>query len=197
MMKHEQSPELAGTNEAFQAALEGFREYLHLLARMNLSKRYREKLDASDVVQQALLEAHRDREQFRGRTEAELAAWLRQILAHSMFKATRAFGLAKRDMNREQAIQADLDASASRLEACFLSDASSPSHCAGKQERVVRLAHALGQLPEGQREVLVLRYCKGWSFEEIATHLDRAPSTVVGLLRRGSLELRELLKDSE
>ncbi len=54
--------------ETSDRALEGYREYLHMLARLHLGGRLRAKLDASDVVQQALLKAHERREQFRGST---------------------------------------------------------------------------------------------------------------------------------
>ncbi|HEV2947102.1 MAG TPA: hypothetical protein VGX70_06985, partial [Gemmataceae bacterium] len=61
-------------------SLERCREYLHLLARLHLDHRLQGKLDPADVVQQTLMRAHEKRDQFRGRTYAELTAWLRQIL---------------------------------------------------------------------------------------------------------------------
>ncbi|HEV2950282.1 MAG TPA: sigma factor [Gemmataceae bacterium] len=64
-----------------ELSLDRFRHYLLLLAQLHLGNPARAKLDASDVVQETLLEAHRKRGQFRGRNEAELAAWLRQMLA--------------------------------------------------------------------------------------------------------------------
>ena len=64
--------------------LERCREYLRMLARLQLHPRLHGKLDASDVVQQTLLSAHVNREQFRGHTEAELTAWLRRILVRSL-----------------------------------------------------------------------------------------------------------------
>jgi DNA-directed RNA polymerase specialized sigma24 family protein len=61
-----------------EQALERFREYLHLLAQLDVDAQLRGKLDLSGVVQQTLLEAHRDRAQFHGHSEDELAAWLRR-----------------------------------------------------------------------------------------------------------------------
>lgn len=175
---------------------ERFRDYLLLLTRMNLGDRYRGKFDPSDVVQEALLQAHQGRENFRGRSEAETAGWLRQILATSLAKATRNFGTAKRDVQRERAMQQDLDASSMRLEAWLQAEHSSPSNRVHQQERITAIAKALASLPDGQREVLLLRHCQGLQVTEIAQQLDRAPSTVVGLLRRGSLRLRELLQEA-
>jgi RNA polymerase sigma-70 factor (ECF subfamily) len=84
--------------EAHGRLLEKFRAYLHLLARLRLDPRLRGKLDPSDVVQQTLLEAYAKRGQFRGGTEAEWLAWLRQALAHNLADALRAFGQARRDL---------------------------------------------------------------------------------------------------
>jgi RNA polymerase sigma-70 factor (ECF subfamily) len=94
--------------------LERYRAYLRLLARMLLDPRLQSKLDPSDVVQQTLLQAHQARNDFRGRSEAELAAWLRQILARNLAHAVRDLGRAKRDIGRERSLEAALDASSAR-----------------------------------------------------------------------------------
>src|SRR4051794_18626163 len=108
-------------------AMERFRHYLLLLARLHLGDQPRGKLDPSDAVQMTLLEAHRKRAQFRGRTEAEMAAWLRQMLACTIADAFRAQGRLKRDAARERSLEAALDESSSRLEAWLAADQSSPS----------------------------------------------------------------------
>src|SRR5262249_32655973 len=65
-------------------ALERFREYLHLLIRLQFDPRWRGKIDPSGVVQQTLLEAHQDWEQLRQWDEARQAGWLRRALAHNL-----------------------------------------------------------------------------------------------------------------
>ena len=87
--------------------LERFRSYLLLLARMKLDRKWRGKLDASDVVQQTMLEAHQALATFRGDNPAAQAAWLRQILARNLANAVRDLTRAKRDARREQALKAD------------------------------------------------------------------------------------------
>src|SRR5215469_14445517 len=123
--------------------LERFRDYLRLLAEMHLDQRLQAKLDASDVVQQTLLEAHRDIDKFRGQSDEELAAWLRQALVHNLANAARDFARAKRDVRRERSLQESIDHSSCRLEAWLASDDSSPSQRADRNEQLRLLADAM------------------------------------------------------
>jgi RNA polymerase sigma-70 factor (ECF subfamily) len=175
--------------------LEEYRDYLRLLARLQLSPRLRAKLDASDIVQQALLQAHEGRTQFRGQSEAEWLAWLRAILANALAAAARRFGTEARDLSRERPLEAELGLSSSRLGALLVADQSSPSERAVRCEELLRLAHALARLPGGQRRVIELHHLKGLPVAEVARLMDRTRPAVVGLLFRGLKKLRELLHE--
>jgi RNA polymerase sigma-70 factor (ECF subfamily) len=175
--------------------LEHFRPYLLLLARSRLEGLPPGKIDPSDVVQQTLLEAHRQRGQFRGRTGETLAAWLRQMLAYNLADAWRALGRAKRDVTRELALEAELEQSSSRLEAWLAAAQSSPSQRAQRQEQLLRLAEALAQLPEDQRTAVELKHLQALSVAAIAQRLGRSETAVGGLLRRGMTRLRQLLDE--
>jgi RNA polymerase sigma-70 factor (ECF subfamily) len=96
--------------------LQRYRDYLHLLARLHLDPRLKAKIDASDVVQQTLLQAHVHRGQFRGGSEQEWLAWLRTILANTLAGAGRQFAAAGRDVNREHSLDAGLELSSSCIE---------------------------------------------------------------------------------
>jgi RNA polymerase sigma-70 factor (ECF subfamily) len=175
--------------------LERFREYLLLLARLQLDPRWQAKLDPSDVVQQTLLQAHQARDQFRGQSAAELAAWLRQILARVLANVARDLGRDKRDVGRERSLEAALEESSARLEGWLAAEQSSPSESVERHERLLRLAEALAQLPKDQREAVTLHHLQGWSLAELAKHLGRSEAAVAGLLHRGFKKLRELLQD--
>lgn len=177
--------------------LDGYRQYLLLLARAHLDPRLGEKLDASDVVQQTLLEAHEQRGQFRGTSGAEKAAWLRQILAHNLADALRRFRRDKRDVAREHSLEAAMDHSSARLAAWLVAEQSLPSQEAMRHEQAVRLANALAELPDAQREALVLQHWHGQSLAEIGKQLGRTRAAVAGLLKRGLKRLRVLLHDEE
>jgi RNA polymerase sigma-70 factor (ECF subfamily) len=179
-----------------ESPLEGYRDYLLLLARSRLDPRLRGRLDPSDIVQQTLLEAHRDAVQFRGSRDAERAVWLRQMLARNLANAARDHTRDRRDVNRERSLQASLDESSARLEAFLAADQSSPSQRLDRDEQLRRLATALAALPDGQREAVELRHLQGWPLTEIAAHLGRSPAAVAGLLHRGLAQLRTVLEES-
>src|SRR4051794_10994037 len=95
-----------GPDAPAAAELERYRNWLGLLARLQVEPRFRAKFDPSDIVQQTLLEALRDWPKFRGRSEAELAAWLRQVLTHVLLHEVRRFGGAqRRDIGREVSLE--------------------------------------------------------------------------------------------
>jgi RNA polymerase sigma-70 factor (ECF subfamily) len=188
---------MTGAADEPGVALERFRSYLRLLARLHLDSRLQGKVDPSDIVQQTLLKAHQAREQFRGQSEAERAAWLRQILANTLANAVRDLGRAKRDIALERSLEAALTDSSSRLEAWLVADQSSPSQRVERNEQLLRLSEALAALPDVQREVLVMRHCQGRTLADIADHLGRTRASVASLLRRGLSQLRESLHAGE
>jgi RNA polymerase sigma-70 factor (ECF subfamily) len=175
--------------------LERFRPYLLLLARRQLGGPARGKLEPSDVVQITLLEAHRKREQFRGTTDAERAAWLRQMLAFNIADAMRHMGRGKRDAARERSLEQEVEQSSIRLGSWLAVSEPSPSADAAQHEVAVRVAAALAELPEANREAVVLRYYEGLSLDEISARIGRTQAAVAGLLKRGLKQLRDVMRE--
>jgi RNA polymerase sigma-70 factor (ECF subfamily) len=176
-------------------ALARFRDYLALLARLQLSPRLRSKLDASDIVQQTLLKATQNLAQFHGQSDAEWVAWLRRILTNTLVDAVRQFKGPKHDVRLERSLAASIEDSSTRLAALLTGSAASPSQRLLKEEQLVRLATALAELPEDQRVALEMHYLQGCTVAEVATHMTRSERSVAGLVRRGLQALREKLAD--
>jgi RNA polymerase sigma-70 factor (ECF subfamily) len=142
-----------------------------------------------------MLAAHRDFPKFRGRSEPEFLAWLRQVflscLHHSIDEHVRA---KKRDIRCEVSIDQTverLDRSAECLASQLADPGPSPSAAVRGRERAVALADQLAQLKPEYRDVIVLRNLQGLKFEEIAERLDRKPGTVRMLWLRAMEKLRQ------
>jgi len=177
------------------AALERYRSWLGLLARLQVGPRFRTKFDPSDIVQQTLLEAVRDWPKFRGETGAELAAWLRQILAHVLLHEMRRFGAGGgRDIGREVSLEQALAESSRRLTEALRSPESSPSERAGSHELELRLADALSRLPADYAEVILLRNVESLPHEEVARRMGRGTGAVRMLWVRALARLRQELE---
>jgi RNA polymerase sigma-70 factor (ECF subfamily) len=178
-------------------SLESFRAYLRVLAAARLDPRLQSRLDPSDVVQQTLLEAYVGLDGFRGKTRREMAGWLRRILARNLASAVRDLGRQCRDFHREQALEEALNDSSARLEAWLADEEAPPDVQAQTREELDRLTAAVAELPDVQREAVVLRHFHGWSLADIARHLGRTSPAVAGLLHRGLLELRRRMQQTE
>jgi RNA polymerase sigma-70 factor (ECF subfamily) len=187
---------LEGADEARGALLESYRVYLDLLARVEIGRRLRKKVDASDVVQETFLEAHRNFGTFRGSSEAEFVAWLRSILAARIANLVRHFvGTQARDVRREEGLEIDLDQSSRALDRGLFSLQSTPSQQVVRREQGVLLAAALTRLPDEYREVVVLRHLEELPFPEVAARMGRTVDSVQKLWVRALARLRQSAKD--
>jgi len=177
--------------------LQRYRGYLCALAQIELGRRLRSKVDPSDIVQQSLLEAHQDLTALKGRTEPELVAWLRTILARNLLNTARDYAAQKRDVARERAMSQQLADSSVRLEQFLASEQTTPSQIAIRSEDAEKLAAALAELPDDQRTAVILKHFHDWSLAQIAKELDRSTLAVAGLLKRGLKKLRMLMNEGE
>jgi RNA polymerase sigma-70 factor, ECF subfamily len=177
------------------SAFDRFRPYLLMLARMQLDDALQAKFDGSDIVQQTLLEAHQSLADFRGRSDAERAAWLQKILARNVADEMRKYRRGKRDVRLEASIQVAMNESSVRLERWLASESGTPSQRAVANEQVVALAAALMKLPEDQRRAVELHHLQGLPSAIVAKRLERSEVAVAGLLRRGLKKLRETMRE--
>jgi RNA polymerase sigma-70 factor, ECF subfamily len=175
--------------------LELYRNYLGLLARLQIGRRLQRKVDESDLVQETFLEAHRHFGRFRGTTEGEFMSWLRQILAGVVANLVRHYGTQRRNVGLERQLADDLARSSQALAGELAARQSSPSQRAARREQAVLLADALGQLPEAYQEVIILSHLEGLAFPEVARRMGRSVASVKNLWARALARLRRALRD--
>ena len=185
----------AGDRDALGRLLARYRDYLGLLARLQVRRRLQGKVDPVDLVQETFLKAHRHFANFHGTGEREWTAWLRQILVTSAANLVRHFlGSKGRDPRLERELADGFDESSRCLEGGFALAQSTPSQQAARREQAVLLAEALARLPADHREAVILRHLEGLTFPEVADHMGRSVDSVKKLWARGLARLRELMR---
>lgn len=171
-----------------------YEPWLKFLARQEIDSRFAGKFDSSDAVQQTLVAAWQGWQQFRGSTEAQRMAWLRQILAHQLANLARYYsGAQMRAIDRERSIDQSLSQSSHRLDGLLISNDSSPSAVAMENENRLRLACVIESLPEDYRQVILLRNFQDLPYQEIAIRMQRSEGAIRMLWVRALTALRDAL----
>jgi RNA polymerase sigma-70 factor (ECF subfamily) len=181
---------------AGEASWERYRASLAVLARLRVDPRLRDRLDLSGIVQQTLLEAHLAGDRWAGAAEGQRLVWLKKALVNNLADELRKLAAGKRDLDREQPLAAAAAQSSVRLQEWLAAEQSSPSEQAVRHEQELALADALNQLPDDQREALILQHWHGWSLADIGAALNRSPAAVAGLIKRGLAKLRTRIQQA-
>ena len=184
----------AGNQEDLGRLFEASRSYLGIIARTQMESWMRAKVDASDIVQESLLEAHRDFARFKGTTAAEWLAWLRGILSHNAADVIRQYhGTEKRQARREVSLRRPSDDSSAGGFVDPADSAESPSQQIMRHESELAVADAIVRLEPDYQEVIVLRNLERLPFDEVAKRMGRSRPAVQMLWMRAIRKLQELL----
>lgn len=169
-----------------QSILETCRQFLLAVANDELPESLRAKGGASDLVQETLAGAHRNWNQFRGQSVADLRAWLRAILLNEVAMFRRRYtAVEARDVARE----VPLSAHSMRVN-------GEPIAPLIRSEQDRALAEAVRHLPDDHRQALVLRVEHGMSFAAIGEQLGRSEEAARKLYERTIDQLRGRLAES-
>ena len=184
--------------QALNSLLSRYRNYLTVLVSVpgRGGRRLQARFDASDVVQNTLLDAFRDFPEFKGGREPELLAWLRKILAYNLADLVREHHAEKRDVKRQIEWTESLSHSSQRLERLLPPNRDQPKQFNSRQEVVVMLADALAKLPDDYRQVIVMRHLEKLSFNQIAEQMNRTPGAVRMLWSRAIANLQVVNDDT-
>jgi RNA polymerase sigma-70 factor, ECF subfamily len=185
----------SGDGPALGRLLELYRNYLRLVARAIIGQALRVRLDASDLVQETFLKAHREFRTFLGSSEPELTAWLRQILVRTLANQARHHRRHGRDYQRQESLEAMLDRSSAAVQQALAAPVETPSAAAVRREQAVLLADALEKLPAHYREVFILRNLEHIPFDQIAARMGRSTGATRVLWKRAMDRLSQSLRD--
>lgn len=191
----------AGDSTSLGMLLSTYTNYMKVLSYAQLDARVQGRVSSSDVVQETLLEAHRDFSHFSGNSLAEFTGWIRKILIHNLARTIESHVLAeKRDVRRERSLEeaaSSLTRSQGKFEAMLADHHRSPSSEADYHETLVQLANTIANLPPEYKEVIVLRHIEGLPFAAVAQRMNRTPGATRMLWMRAIERLREAMQSRE
>ena len=190
----------AGEPEALGELCHLYRNYMRMVVRTGLGPKLRERVELSDVVQEALVEVVRQFPQFTGQNEAALVGWLRRLVGQKLADLGRYHSRAKRSGGGpDVALDAAWDlpggdgSAGGRLLDMLSLSQTSPSEAASRRELTVLLADALAALPEAEAEVLWLYHAENLSFESIGGRVGLSRKSIRGIWARGLKSLKRTL----
>ena len=165
-----QSP---ANSDAFHASLGQYRERLRRMVAFRMDRRIRQRVDPSDIIQEAFIEAANRIADYKAE-EVPLFVWLRFITYQKMLQVQqRHLGVVARDPRQELSFQTlPRDQTSVAIIAQLIDQNESPGVAAAKNELFDQLYDALGQLDAIDREVLALRHFEQLKNVEVATILD-------------------------
>jgi RNA polymerase sigma-70 factor (ECF subfamily) len=172
------------------------RESLRRMIALRLDPALAGRLDASDVVQDVLIEAHRRLNDYLNEPRMPFHLWLRHIAKDHMIDAHRKHrGARKRSLDREQPLAARASGDASSVElALQLADSErTPASAAVQQELERKLNQAMQDLDEDPREIILMRHHEQLSNQDVALALGLSEPAASMRYLRAIRKLRELM----
>jgi RNA polymerase sigma-70 factor, ECF subfamily len=171
-----------------ETRIQELRPVLLTLAEALISPALRVELDASDLVQQTLMEAHQQSRELASFDDGPFFSWLRTALRHNVLDAVKHLSTQKNNAARRVRV--------SNIEDSFvrLADDTSPSEIVQRNEQTAQLLAAIQGLTSNQREAVILKHLRGLSLQQVAKELSLSESATAGLLHRGRKQLVERLE---
>ncbi|MGY8770974.1 MAG: sigma-70 family RNA polymerase sigma factor [Pirellulales bacterium] len=204
-------PEPEKTEQLMQQALEGddaardkllvrHRDSLRRMIEMRLDRKIQGRIDASDIVQNVLIDANRRLQDYLADPQMPFHLWLRHIAKDRIIDAHRRHRVSgKRSVDREHNLQAkvNLDQSSINLAAQLCDTEMTPAAAATMGELKKRFEAAIEQLEDQDREVVIMRHFEQLSNQDTAQALDLAPAAASMRYLRALRKLRKLLGEEE
>ena len=183
----------AGDPRALDKLLARYQPKLFAFVNRRLDRRVRSRLNSSDVVQEAQLEVVRRMDDYLKRRPMPFHLWVRKTAYQRLLNLQRDHrGRARRSVDREVAMP---ERSSLRLAGPLLAPGPSPSARLAAREDAERVAQAVAQLADADREILLMRHVEDLPYEEIAGLLDLAPAAARKRYGRALIRLQQVLSD--
>jgi len=184
-----------GDQQALAELFARHRDKLRRMVQLRLDHRLAGRVSASDVLQEAYIDAVKRIDHYFEKPDQPFFGWLRLIVGQRLADVHREHLAQKRDVGQEVPIhRGGPGADSACLAACLLGDGTSPSHAAARTESFGRLEEALNQMDPLDREVLALRHFEELSNSETAALLGIQPAAASKRYVRALARLKQILE---
>jgi RNA polymerase sigma-70 factor (ECF subfamily) len=186
----------AGDPDAWRALFNRDRPRLRRMVALRMDRRLQGRIDPSDVIQDAHIEAMTRLPEYLRHPELPFFLWLRLIVGQRLtLLHRRHLGAQARDAGREIGLYGGAlpEATSAALAARLLGHLTQPSEAAVRAERKIRIQTALNEMDQLDREVLALRHFEQLSNGEVAQALGLSKSTASKRYIRALQRLKEIL----
>jgi RNA polymerase sigma-70 factor (ECF subfamily) len=181
----------AGDAAAFNLLFARHRSQLRGFVHHRLDDRLRSRMDPSDIVQETQIEAFRRFNDFYDRRPMPFHIWLRKTAYDRLRNQSRDHvRTQRRSLERERRLP---DHSSELIAHSLHADRRTPSEAVAQQEFCERVAHIVAQLPDADREVLLMRNVEGLSHIDIAHLLEIDHAAARKRYARALARLEQLL----
>ena len=186
-----------GDTSSVEAIFDRFRDRLERMVEVHFDSRLAPRVDASDVVQDTLMDAHRRLPDYLEKRPVHFYVWLRGIAKERLVDLQRRHIFSqRRSVGREYRTEVGLsDDSVCALAEHFQVSGTSPSQHASRRETAALVRAALEELSEMDREALVLRYLERLSAKEASEALGISENAFTKRHIRAIKRLRQYLED--
>lgn len=182
---------LEGNAQARGQLLSDLKRYLDFVANRQFDENLQAKMGPSDIVQQSMIRAVENLDQFRGQTLDEFRGWLRQILVNEARQMKRDLHAQKRDVFRERPLA---DGASQDVRHQLPDSLPTPGTNAAREEQTREIQRALEQLTEEERQIIQWRNWDNLSFEDIADRLNVSISSASRKWYQALVAFKEQLK---
>jgi len=184
-----------GNPQATNDLMDRHRDALRKLVQFRMDRQIARRVDASDVVQDVLIEANRRLKDFVAQGKMPFHLWIRQLAKDRMIDLHRRHHAQRRNVDKERPLNAPAFGDRSSLDlAAQLADAElTPAAATIKKELEQRFLEALDQLDEQDREVIVMRHIEHMGNSEVAEALELNPAAAGMRYLRAIRRLKTIL----
>jgi len=169
-----------------------YAERIRRMVRLRMGPELRTQLESMDLVQDALLAAIQELDDFTYQDEGDFLRWLSIIAENTIRDNIDRIHAGKRDVRRQMSLDSvAAQSDGGRIPARYPAATTTPSVLVARSEELDRLERAMDQLKDEYRHVIVLAKIEGLSYRQIGQQLGKSPDAVGMLLCRAMVALTD------